>query len=120
MASQIASLNLHSAVPLYFAGLFVACMVCHGELARAKPAPEHLTRFYLMLSLGGAAGAVLVALIAPSVLSGYFELNIVLVLLALLLAARLSGLARVAGLVAVAVTGYFAVNAASTTAPASA
>jgi len=112
MASQIASLNLHSAVPLYFAGLFVACMVCHGELARAKPAPEHLTRFYLMLSLGGAAGAVLVALIAPSVLSGYFELNIVLVLLALLLAARLSGLARVAGLVAVAVTGYFAVNAA--------
>ncbi len=112
MASQIASLELRSAVPLYFAGLFVACMVCHGELARAKPAPEYLTRFYLMLSLGGAAGAVLVALVAPNVLSGYFELNVVLVLLALLLAARLSGAARWAGLAAAAVTGYFAVDAA--------
>ena len=112
MASQIASLELRSAVPLYFAGLFVACMVCHGELARAKPAPEHLTRFYLMLSLGGAAGAVLVALVAPNVLAGYFELNIVLVLLALLLAVQLSSVARWAALAAAVVTGWFAVNAA--------
>jgi spermidine synthase len=112
MAWQIASLDLHSAVPLYFAGLFVACMVCHGELARAKPAPEYLTRFYLMLSLGGAAGAVLVALVAPNVLSGYFELNIVLVLLALLLAAQLAGAARWVALLAAVVTGWFAVSAA--------
>ncbi len=112
MAWQIASLELRSAVPLYFAGLFVACMVCHGELARAKPAPEHLTRFYLMLSLGGAAGAVLVALVAPNVLSGYFELNIVLVLLALLLATQLAGVARWVALLAALVTGWFAVDAA--------
>jgi len=111
MAWQIASLNLHSAVPLYFAGLFVACMVCHGELARAKPAPEHLTRFYLMLSLGGAAGAVLVALIAPTVLRGYFELNIALVALSLLLALRLEGMTRLLGLLAAAFTAYFAVAA---------
>jgi SAM-dependent methyltransferase len=112
MAAQIASLNLHAAVPLYFAGLFVACMICHGELARARPAPEHLTRFYLMLSLGGAAGAVLVALVAPNVLSGYFELNIVLVALALLIALRLSGPMRWIGFAAAALTGYFAVDAA--------
>jgi len=112
MASQIASLNLHAAVLLYFAGLFVACMVCHGELARAKPAPEHLTRFYLMLSLGGAAGAVLVALVAPTVLRGYFELNIALVALALLLALRLAGAARWFGLAAAALTAYFAATAA--------
>jgi spermidine synthase len=112
MAWQIASLDLHSAVPLYFAGLFVACMVCHGELARAKPAPEHLTRFYLMLSLGGAAGAVLVALVAPNVLRGYFELNIVLVLLALLFAAQLAGIARWVALLAAALTAWFALDAA--------
>jgi SAM-dependent methyltransferase len=112
MAWQIASLNLHAAVPLYFAGLFVACMVCHGELARAKPAPEHLTRFYLMLSLGGAAGAVLVALVAPNVLRGYFELNIVLVLLALLIATQLAGMGRWIGLAAAALTAYLAINAA--------
>ncbi len=35
-------------------GLFVACMFCHGELVRLKPAPAYLTRFYLMVSLGGA------------------------------------------------------------------
>jgi SAM-dependent methyltransferase len=112
MAAQIASLELRSAVPLYFAGLFVACMVCHGELARAKPAPEHLTRFYLMLSLGGAAGAVLVALVAPSVLAGYFELNIALVLLALLLVVQLRGAARWLALAAAALTAWFAVDAA--------
>jgi hypothetical protein len=112
MAWQIASLNLHAAVPLYFAGLFVACMVCHGELARARPAPEHLTRFYLMLSLGGAGGSVLVALVAPNVLDGYFELNIALVLLALLLAVRLAGAMRWVALAAAALTGHFAVDAA--------
>lgn len=112
MASQIASLELRTAVPLYFAGLFVACMVCHGELARARPAPEHLTRFYLMLSLGGAGGSVLVALVAPNVLAGYFELNISLVLLALLLALRLAGRWRWLALAAAALTAWFAIDAA--------
>ena len=35
------------------------CMFCHGELVRLKPAPRYLTRFYLMVSLGGALGAAL-------------------------------------------------------------
>lgn len=112
MAAQIASLELRSAVPLYLGGLFVACMVCHGELARARPAPEHLTRFYLMLSLGGAAGSVLVALVAPSALSGYFELNIALVALALLVAWRLAGRWRWLALAAAALTAWFAASAA--------
>jgi hypothetical protein len=89
MAWAIPSLNLELAAPLYFAGLFVACMVCHGELARLKPDPRHLTRFYLMLSLGGALGAVLVAIVAPLALSGYFELGIALIALGAVLAASL-------------------------------
>jgi SAM-dependent methyltransferase len=64
-------------------------MVCHGELARLKPDPRHLTRFYLMISLGGALGAVLVAIVAPLTLSGYFELGIALVALGAVLAASL-------------------------------
>jgi SAM-dependent methyltransferase len=79
MAYYIPSLDLRVAAPLYMVGMFVACMVCHGELARLKPDPAHLTRFYLMMSLGGALGAVLVAVIAPLVLRGYFELGIALV-----------------------------------------
>jgi len=81
MAYAIPSLDLRLAAPLYLVGLFVACMVCHGELARLKPDPAHLTRFYLMISLGGALGAVLVAIVAPLVLAGYFELGIALVAL---------------------------------------
>ena len=104
MAWEISSLKLVVAVPLYFIGMFVACMVCHGELARLKPDPAHLTRFYLMISVGGAVGAVLVAIAAPLLLPGYYELGIALVLLALLLPYRLQGLARVAGLVVAALT----------------
>jgi hypothetical protein len=94
MAYYIPSLDLRVAAPLYMVGMFVACMVCHGELARLKPDPAHLTRFYLMMSLGGALGAVLVAVIAPLVLPGYFELGIALVLLSALLVLRVRGVAK--------------------------
>ena len=103
MAYYIPSLDLRVAAPIYFVGMFVACMVCHGELARLKPDPAQLTRFYLMMSLGGALGAVLVAIVAPLVLRGYFELGIALVLLGMLFAIRVRGLARLGvGLVLVA------------------
>src|SRR3712207_7018176 len=39
--------------------LFAACMVCHGELARRRPDPRHLTGYYLAIAAGGAAGGVL-------------------------------------------------------------
>lgn len=45
--------------------LFAVCMVCHGELARSKPASSQLSTFYLMLSAGGALGSLFVVLIAP-------------------------------------------------------
>jgi len=109
MAWAIPSLDLQLAVPLYLVGLFVACMVCHGELARLKPDPRHLTRFYLMISLGGALGAVLVAIVAPLTLSGYFELGIALVLLAAVLAFAMRGAWRwSAALVALVSLGFVA------------
>ena len=72
-------------VAVFSGGLFLACMFCHGELVRAKPAPRHLTRFYLMISIGGAIGSVLVGVVAPLVLPAYFELALGLVLCAALL-----------------------------------
>ncbi len=107
MAYEMSSLHLNLAVPLYFSGMFVACMVCHGELARLKPDPRHLTRFYLMISVGGALGAVLVAIAAPLLLAGYFELGVALVALALLLPLRLTGFARIAGLGVLTLTLVF-------------
>jgi SAM-dependent methyltransferase len=73
------NMPLKLALPLFAIGLFVSCMVCHGELARLKPDPRHLTLFYLMVSIGGAIGGIFVGLIAPHVFSGYYELPIAVV-----------------------------------------
>ena len=112
MAWAIPSLDLGVAAPLYLAGLFVACLFCHGELARLKPDPAHLTRFYLMISLGGALGAVLVAIVAPLVLRGYYELGIALVVLSVLGMARLPGKAAFAGILAAVATASFVIRGA--------
>ena len=56
--------------------LFVGCMICHGELARQKPANEQLAGFYFWMSLGGALGGVFVGLIAPLVFSGNAEMQL--------------------------------------------
>ncbi len=56
--------------------LFVACMVCHGELYRLKPATSHLTAYYLYISAGGALGGLLVGVIAPMVINQYLELQV--------------------------------------------
>jgi hypothetical protein len=73
---------------VFLVGLFIACMFCHGELATLKPSPRWLTRFYLMVSLGGAVGAALVGIVAPLVLPAHFELAIGLSLCAALLLGR--------------------------------
>ncbi|MEQ2007098.1 MAG: fused MFS/spermidine synthase [Limisphaerales bacterium] len=54
--------------------MFVACMVCHGELYAQKPHPRRLTGYYLMISVGGALGGFLVAVVAPHVFTTYAEL----------------------------------------------
>jgi SAM-dependent methyltransferase len=77
--------DLEIQLGVFSVGLFIACMFCHGELARSKPAPRYLTRFYLMISLGGALGAALVGIVAPPALHAYFELAFGLAACALLL-----------------------------------
>jgi hypothetical protein len=88
MAWMFDSLELAYAIPVYLAGLFAVCMFCHGEFALLKPAPRYLTTYYLMLSLGGAIGGLLVGLVAPYVLPGHFEIVIGLVACGILLIAR--------------------------------
>jgi SAM-dependent methyltransferase len=66
-------------VPLFSMGLFTCCMVCHGELARMKPHPRYLTQFYLSVSVGGAAGGLLVGLVAPHFFNAFYELPVGLV-----------------------------------------
>jgi len=84
-ASAIASafvLEAGAEVPIlmqiigYSAVCFGAAMCCHGELARSKPDNEHLTMFYLLISVGGALGGVFVAVIAPRIFVRYYEFQI--------------------------------------------
>jgi hypothetical protein len=42
-------------LPVFCIGMFVGCMVCHGELARMAPDPRYLTRYYLAIAGGGAS-----------------------------------------------------------------
>lgn len=78
--------SIQVSVPFFSAGLFFCCFFCHGELAKRRPAASHLTSFYLMISLGGALGAVFVGLLAPHIFSGIYEFPLALLLTALLAA----------------------------------
>ena len=66
-------------VAVYFATLFAVCMLCHGQLARMRPDPRHLTAFYLTLSAGGAGGGLFVALAAPLIFPAFWELYVGLI-----------------------------------------
>jgi SAM-dependent methyltransferase len=88
--------NLALQLGVFLPGLFLACLFCHGELYRSRPAPRHLTTFYLLVSAGGALGGVLVAVVAPLVFSGYFELGGGLAAVALLATLRFGAAGRVA------------------------
>jgi hypothetical protein len=74
------NLTIKWSVPIFLATLFICCMACHGELARLKPDPKHLTSFYLMVALGGALGGLFVAVGAPHLFHTYAELPLTLAL----------------------------------------
>ena len=60
-------------------------MVCHGELARTRPPTDDLTVFYLVMSIGGALGGLFNALVAPLSSTIPTNIEIVLVLAALMM-----------------------------------
>jgi hypothetical protein len=59
---------------------FLCAMVCHGELARRRPAARHLTAFYMWMSAGGMIGGISAGLVAPHVFSWVAEYPILIVL----------------------------------------
>ena len=81
---------------VFLPALFVGCLFCHGELYRLRPEPAQLTAFYLTVSVGGALGGLLVAVVAPLVFNGYYELGLGLAMLAVLAALRLADAGRLA------------------------
>jgi len=76
---NMGNLNIKWSIPTFATTLFACCMVCHGELARLKPQPRHLTSLYLMVSLGGALGGLFVAVGAPRLCHTFAEVPLTLV-----------------------------------------
>ncbi len=70
-------------IAIFASALFVVCMVCHGELARIKPAARFLTGFYLMTAVGGAIGGLFVAFLAPRIFNAAYEFPISIVICAI-------------------------------------
>lgn len=81
---------------LHLAAFFCVCLVCHGELAKDRPPPEHLTRFYFWMSLGGVLGGLANALVAPVVFHriGMVEYPLALAVAALVRPRALDGSRR--------------------------
>lgn len=57
----------------------------HARLAATRPAPEHLTQFYILVSLGGALGGLLNGFLAPMVFNRIWEYGLALAATPLLL-----------------------------------
>jgi hypothetical protein len=69
---------------LHFGAFFTAALLCHGELAADRPPAGNLTEFYWWLSVGGATGGLLTAVVAPLVLNDFYEYPIAILGAALL------------------------------------
>lgn len=74
---------------VWTAGLFASCLMLHGELWRRRPANRELTPFYLAMAAGGALGALLTAIVVPSLLAYPVELPLALAAAAFTAAALL-------------------------------
>lgn len=68
--------------PIFMIG-HIRCFFCvalyvHGLLSKSKPTPEHLTEFFLFMSLGGVLGGAFNTFLAPMVFDGIVEYPLLL------------------------------------------
>lgn len=84
MANLSVPIPLGVSLPAALATLFFGALLCHGDLALDRPAPAHLTEFYLWVAMGGVVGGTLNGIVAPLVLDGVAEYPLTLLALAVL------------------------------------
>ncbi len=64
---------------LHLIAFFFAVMVCHGELSKNRPATQHLTTFYLIMSFGGMLGGMFNTFVAPFIFNGIYEYPLMII-----------------------------------------
>jgi hypothetical protein len=72
-ASPTITISLIPYLIINFTAMWGICMLCHGELVRQRPDPKYLTAYYLLISAGGALGAMAVTLVAPHIFNTFYE-----------------------------------------------
>jgi hypothetical protein len=68
--------------------MFVIAVAMHSAMFARRPAPEHLTRFYLAMSIGGVVGGIFCALIAPLIFDWTYEYPLLILASAVAFAPR--------------------------------
>ena len=89
-----ANLPLWLKLLIHILPFFVISVVCHGALAETRPSANKLTEFYICMSIGGAAGGIFNALIAPVLFNTLFEYPIILILACLARRTAISNTAK--------------------------
>jgi hypothetical protein len=79
-------------VGLSCVALFSGCMICHGELAKAKPSTDTLSLYYVFLAAGGVLGSLLINFAAPVVFDRNWDLAV-----SLFFVLTLAGIRTIAG-----------------------
>jgi hypothetical protein len=69
---------------LHIVTFFAVALMCHYELARDRPSPQHLTEFFLIMSVGGMLGGVFNSLVAPLIFVHAYEYKLVLIIACLM------------------------------------
>jgi hypothetical protein len=67
-------------IAVHITVFFVCALMCHGELARRRPAPRYLTSFYMWMSAGGMLGGIAAGLAAPYLFDWIAEYPILIAL----------------------------------------
>src|SRR5262245_22373720 len=62
--------------------LMTGALLCHTSLSARRPAPRHLTEFYVWIAFGGALGAAFTAVVAPVVFKTVLEYPLLVAFLA--------------------------------------
>lgn len=91
---------------------FFVALYVHGLLSKSKPAPEHLTEFFLFMSLGGVLGGVFNTFLAPTLFDAIVEYPLLLLLSCVVRLPLSQGLAQLRTKAPVLIVGILIICAA--------
>jgi spermidine synthase len=73
VGAPVRSDKLWILIACHVAILFFGSLLCHSSLADRRPSPKYLTEFYFVIALGGVAGGMFAAIIAPAIFTTIIE-----------------------------------------------